>query len=110
MCGVRILVVIFVVCLKVVICEYLPILFWHGLLADPKSDSLFIKDWIRNETSEEIYIKSVDLTINELHEQATSIFVHPLKQIDQVCIEIAQDGKLKHGFNAIGLSQGGQFM
>lgn len=110
MCGANVLVIIFVTYLKVVTCDYLPILIWHGLLADPKTDSLFMKDWIKNETSAEIYIKSVDLTINELHEQAASVFVHPMTQIDQVCNEIAQDEKLKYGFNAIGMSQGGQFM
>lgn len=110
MCSANVLVFILVTCLKVVTCDYLPILIWHGLLADPKVDSLFIKDWIRNETSAEIYIKSVDLTINKLHEQAASIFVHPMNQIDQVCTEIARDEKLKYGFNAIGMSQGGQFM
>lgn len=110
MYSAKVLVIILVTCLKLVICDYLPVLIWHGLLADPKTDSLFMKDWIRNETNAEIYIKSVDLTINELHEQAASVFVHPMTQIDQVCIEIAQDEKLKNGFNAIGMSQGGQFL
>lgn len=110
MCRVVRILAILIIITKISTCEYLPILIWHGLLADPKTDSLFIKDWIRNETSEGIYIKSIDLTINELHEQAASVFVHPLKQIDQVCLDIAQDEKLKRGFNAIGMSQGGQFM
>jgi palmitoyl-protein thioesterase len=52
----------------------------------------------------------VDLTINELHESEASVFVHPMKQIDQVCSEIKHDKKLSRGFNAIGMSQGGQFM
>jgi palmitoyl-protein thioesterase len=110
MCVAKVLALIFVTCLKVTKSEYLPILIWHGLLADPTTDSLFIKEWIRNETSQGIYIKSVDLTINELHESEASVFVHPLKQIDQVCSEIKHDEKLRGGFNAIGMSQGGQFM
>lgn len=111
MCGaVKSLKLISICYLKVVSCEFLPILIWHGLLTDPKSDSLFMKEWIRNETSADIYIKSIDLTINELHERAASVFVHPSKQIEQVCLEVMQDEKLKRGFNAIGMSQGGQFM
>lgn len=110
MCAANRLALFSILCLRVASCEYLPILIWHGLLADPKTDSLFIKEWIRNETSKDIYIKSVDLTINELDERTASVFVHPLKQIEQVCQEVMQDEKLKGGFNAIGMSQGGQFM
>lgn len=110
MCAAKWLKLISIFYLNLASCEFLPVLIWHGLLADPQTDSTFIKEWIRNETSADIYIKSIDLTINELHEQAASVFVHPLKQIDQVCQEVMQDEKLKGGFNAIGMSQGGQFM
>jgi palmitoyl-protein thioesterase len=89
---------------------HLPIVMWHGLLADPKEDFVLLKNWIRNATVEGLYIKSVDLTVNELHEQEASVFVHPNRQIELVCDEIRHDKQLANGFNAIGFSQGGQFM
>lgn len=32
------------------------------------------------------------------------------KQIDIVCDQLAKDSKLQSGYNAIGFSQGGQFL
>lgn len=97
-------------CIISVIFANLPILIWHGLLANPRDDSNFLKNWIRNDTNGSAVIKSVDLNINNLNERETSVFIHPFNQIDQVCKEISKDKELKNGFNAIGFSQGGQFM
>jgi palmitoyl-protein thioesterase len=80
---------------------------WHGLLANPSSDFNYFKKMLKEAN---VSVKSVDLTVNNLHEQEASVFVHPNAQIEQVCDEIKRDEELKDGFNAIGLSQGGQFM
>lgn len=37
-------------------------------------------------------------------------FMCPNKQVEYVCEELAKDPKLKNGFNAIGFSQGSQFL
>lgn len=37
-------------------------------------------------------------------------FVNVNDQVKQVCDEIKNDAKLQRGYNAIGLSQGGQFL
>lgn len=87
-----------------------PILIWHGMLANPHNDFDFMRHWIRNELGENITIKSIDITTNYLNEKESSIFIHPLQQIDKVCEKISRDESLKNGFHAIGLSQGGQFM
>lgn len=87
-----------------------PILIWHGMLANPHNDFNFMRHWIRSELGENITIKSIDITTNFLNEKESSIFIHPLQQIDKVCVEILRDESLKDGFHAIGLSQGGQFM
>jgi palmitoyl-protein thioesterase len=94
--------------LAVAVCANLPVLVWHGLLVDPKGDFGIFKKIMRDEAN--VTVKSVDLTVNSLHEQEVSVAVHPFTQIDQVCEEIKRDEELKNGFNAIGLSQGGQFM
>ena len=36
------------------------------------------------------------------------IFKH--KQVDMVCQKVSTDDKLKNGYNAMGFSQGGQFL
>lgn len=86
----------------------LPVLLWHGLLVNPKSDFNHFKRMMKEEAN--VTVKSIDLTVNNLHEREASVMVHPFNQIDQVCDEIRRDEELKNGFNAIGLSQGGQFM
>lgn len=37
-------------------------------------------------------------------------FIHPNKQVDEVCNTIQANKKLSNGFNAIGFSQGGLFL
>lgn len=40
----------------------------------------------------------------------SGFFIHPNTQIEYACKELAKDEKLKKGYNAIGFSQGGQFL
>jgi len=37
-------------------------------------------------------------------------FLNVNDQVNTVCNDLRQDGKLRDGYNAIGLSQGGQFL
>lgn len=37
-------------------------------------------------------------------------FVHPNKQIENACQQIKSDPKLQNGYNAVGFSQGSQFL
>lgn len=87
--------------------EAFPIVLWHGI-GDDHLDS--IKQIIRQEISEKIYIKSVQLGDTALLDFESGILIHPNDQIKEVCKEIAGDGKLKNGFHAVGFSQGSQFL
>lgn len=40
----------------------------------------------------------------------SGFFIHPNKQIEEACSMIANDKRLQNGYNAIGFSQGGQFL
>lgn len=77
---------------------------------NPLKDSDFLKKWIREEMGGNVTIKSVDITTRNLNEKESTVFIHPMTQIDRVCAEVMKDESLKDGFHAIGLSQGGQFM
>jgi palmitoyl-protein thioesterase len=37
-------------------------------------------------------------------------FLNANKQVDEVCKQVASDPELKDGYNALGFSQGGQFL
>lgn len=75
------------------------------MLANPHNDFNLMRQWIRNEISQNVTIKSIDITTDILNEKESSIFIHPLQQIDKVCNE-----NLKNCFYAIGLNQGRQLM
>ena len=80
---------------------------------------------------DKVYVKSIEIGGNLISDYESGFFTHPNKQVpfcnqsnyyiiynfkfmllqvDFVCNLIANDSKLKNGFNAIGFSQGGQFL
>jgi palmitoyl-protein thioesterase len=80
---------------------------WHGVGSD-HLDSL--KQIIRENVNEDVYIKSIQLGTNAIEETENGILIHPNDQISEVCYQIMEDDNLKDGFHAIGFSQGGQFL
>lgn len=93
-----------------IFCTATPILIWLGLFADPKDYVDYVRVWIGNHTESDIYIKIVDVHVNGVEGALSTVFVHPMTQIDIVCEEIRNDVRLANGFHAIGFSQGGQFL
>lgn len=53
---------------------------------------------------------SIRMGKNAVEDRKNSFFMHPNKQVELVCRMIASDAKLKNGYNAVGFSQGSQFM
>ena len=45
-----------------------------------------------------------------LQDMANGFFMNVNYQVQQVCDKLENDPKLKSGYNAIGFSQGGQFL
>lgn len=56
------------------------------------------------------YVKSIRIGNNEIEDFESGYFVHPNKQVELACRMIASDPKLKDGYNAVGFSQGAQFL
>ncbi|XP_050079485.1 palmitoyl-protein thioesterase 1 [Anopheles maculipalpis] len=57
-----------------------------------------------------VYVKSVEIGNSIAEDFKSGYLVHPNQQIEMVCAELSKDAKLNNGFNAIGFSQGGQFL
>lgn len=57
-----------------------------------------------------MYIKSVFINSNSNRDRYSSFFGNVNSQIEEVCEQIASDSELKDGFDAMGFSQGGQFL
>lgn len=56
------------------------------------------------------YVKSLMIGGNIVLDYESGFFIHPDKQVEYVCKALANDKKLRNGYNAIGFSQGGQFL
>lgn len=88
-----------------------PIVLWHGM-GDSCCFSFslgYIRDILRDKLPG-VYIKSIRIGNNELEDVKNSYFGNINDQIKQVCEELEMDVKLQNGYNAIGFSQGAQFL
>jgi palmitoyl-protein thioesterase len=89
----------------------LPVVLWHGMgdsCCNPESMG-YIKDVIQQNVSG-VYVYSVELGSNVAEDTSMGFFANMNDQIPIVCAQLAADPNLKGGFNAIGFSQGGQFL
>ncbi|XP_019870658.1 palmitoyl-protein thioesterase 1 [Aethina tumida] len=88
---------------------YLPVVMWHGM-GDSCCFGLSSIKHKLNETLPGIYVVSLKIGSSVIVDVENSYFLHPDKQINQVCKLLKADPKLRDGFNAIGFSQGSQFI
>ncbi|KAM7348838.1 palmitoyl-protein thioesterase 1-like [Cochliomyia hominivorax] len=91
--------------------EKYPIVLWHGMgdtCCFPFSLGS-IKKILQAELNN-TYVKSLRIGSNLVMDYESGFFIHPNTQIEYACRELAKDERLQKGYNAIGFSQGGQFL
>ncbi|RVE47864.1 hypothetical protein evm_007495 [Chilo suppressalis] len=97
--------------IKLTIASPPPIVLWHGMgdtCCLPFSLGkfrVFLENIIPG-----VYVKSIRIGNNNIEDLENSYFMNPNKQVRIACDQLAADPKLTNGFNAIGFSQGSQFM
>lgn len=69
-----------------------------------------IRDTLKALLGADTYVKSIRIGSNVVEDYESGYFVHPNKQVEEVCRQLAEDENLKNGYNAIGFSQGAQFL
>ncbi|XP_059618831.1 palmitoyl-protein thioesterase 1 [Phlebotomus argentipes] len=91
--------------------DFLPIVMWHGM-----GDSCCfpfslgsIKKLIEAEIPG-IRVTSLKIGKSLVDDYESGFFVHPNKQVEEVCKSLSNDPQFADGFHAIGFSQGGQFL
>lgn len=90
-----------------------PIVLWHGLGDWSKMKAIKGFTQLLQEERKGVYILSLSFGKNKdekLQEEIRSFFGDVNDQVNDACERIKSDPKLKDGFNAIGFSQGGQFL
>ncbi|XP_029475361.1 palmitoyl-protein thioesterase 1 [Rhinatrema bivittatum] len=89
----------------------LPLVIWHGMgdtCCNPLSMGA-IKKMVETKIPG-IYVLSLEIGNSLTEDMKNSFFLNINRQVEQVCELLSKDLKLQNGYNAIGFSQGGQFL
>lgn len=90
----------------------LPILLWHGMgdsCCNPLSMGS-IKAMLEKKVGNGVYVRSLMVGDSVMQDIENGFLLNANTQVDMVCKMISTDAKLKNGYNALGFSQGGQFL
>merc|ERR1712212_356071 len=88
-----------------------PIVLWHGMgdsCCNPISMGS-IKNYLEDEIAG-VYVHSIMIGSNIIVDMESGSFRDTNRQVREVCEMMANDPELQDGYNAIGFSQGGQFL
>ena len=89
----------------------IPVVIWHGMgdsCCNPFSMGS-IKSMVEK-LIPGIYVRSLMIGDNVIEDTENGFLMNVNTQVDMVCKKLATDDKLKKGYNAMGFSQGGQFL
>lgn len=89
----------------------LPIVIWHGMgdsCCNPLSMGS-IKSMLESKFTG-VYVRSLMIGNSIIEDMENGFLLNANTQVEQVCQKISSDPKLKNGYNALGFSQGGQFL
>ena len=89
----------------------LPVVIWHGM-GDNCCHS-FSMGYIKNlleQNINDVYVRSLMIGPGPTDDTVNGFFMPVNEQVAMVCQKIKNDPKLRNGYNAIGFSQGGQFL
>uniref|UniRef100_A0A8C0DYT9 Palmitoyl-protein thioesterase 1 n=1 Tax=Balaenoptera musculus TaxID=9771 RepID=A0A8C0DYT9_BALMU len=89
----------------------LPLVIWHGMgdsCCNPLSTGT-IKQMVEKKIPG-IYVLSLQIGKILVQDVENSFFLNVNSQVKMVCQILAKDPKLQQGYNAMGFSQGGQFL
>jgi len=85
-----------------------PVVLWHGM-GDSAAGMIGIEKILKEHISG-VYVHRIMIGGNIVVDVESGFFRDTNRQIREVCHMIAQDPELQSGYNAIGFSQGGQFL
>ncbi|XP_061378239.1 palmitoyl-protein thioesterase 1 [Danaus plexippus] len=97
--------------LKNILADPTPIVLWHGM-GDTCCMSFSLggfKTFLEGQIPG-VYVLSLRIGNSTIEDYENGYFMNPNKQVEFVCDKLSKDPKLQNGFNAIGFSQGSQFL
>lgn len=90
----------------------LPVVIWHGLGDNFENPGLQDVAELINETNPDTVVHIIGLADTGASDRTATFFGNVTEQVAQVCEQLAKEPKLRNApaINAIGFSQGGQFL
>jgi len=85
-----------------------PVVLWHGM-GDSAAGMVGIANIIKD-VIPDVYVHRIMIGGNLIVDTESGFFRDTNRQVREVCQMIAEDPELQGGYNAIGFSQGGQFL
>merc|ERR1719411_1048408 len=85
-----------------------PVVLWHGM-GDSAAGMIGIANIIEDNI-EGVYVHRIMIGGNIIIDTVSGFFKDTNEQVTEVCAALAADPELQGGYNAIGFSQGGQFL
>merc|ERR1711872_781595 len=85
-----------------------PVVLWHGM-GDSAAGMKGIES-ILKENIEGVYVHRIMIGGNVIVDTESGFFRDTNRQVSEVCEMMANDPELQDGYNAMGFSQGGQFL
>lgn len=102
---------VFLCVINVISATPTPIVLWHGMgdtcciAFSLGAFKIFLQNHIPG-----VYVHSLRIGNSTVEDLENGYFMNPNKQIEYVCKKLSLDPNLQNGFNAIGFSQGSQFL
>lgn len=90
--------------------KYHPVVIWHGLGDSAYSEGMLALASELKEAFPGIFVHLIHVGDDLGSDQKAGFFGSVNDQIDKVCQDLQEVKELKNGFDAIGFSQGGQFL
>ncbi|KAG0038975.1 hypothetical protein BGZ82_010178 [Podila clonocystis] len=90
--------------------SFRPIVFYHGMGDSAHSKGMVELMQSIKDIAPEVFIHSVSVAESESDDQRAGFFGNVNNQLEIVCRQLKDIKELQSGFNAVGFSQGGQFL
>jgi len=88
--------------------QSVPVVLWHGM-GDSAAGMVGIEN-ILKDNMPGVYVYRIMIGGNLVVDTESGFFRDTNRQVREVCEMIAADPELANGYNAVGFSQGGQFL
>jgi len=87
-----------------------PVVLWHGWGDTAEGQGMIYYEGLLKDNIDGVYVHRIKIGGSNFVDDLSGTFGDTNRQISEVCEMMANDPELQDGYNAVGFSQGGQFL